>query len=440
MQTSCQQVAIGWHTWEEGMDPVQNMTIETPARAAGEDSRRAFEALLDDYDYQRPRRGELLEGEVLQVEERQVLVDVGLKRDAIVPDTDLERLGQDTLESLVPGNIVTVYVMRPWGREGNLIVSINKALGETDWVRAQELLDSGEPVEISITGFNRGGLLARFGRLQAFIPQSHVAAISRSAPQENLKEAKARLVGDSMLVKVIEVDRRNTRLIMSQRAARRAARQRRLAELEVGQEVTGRVVSIVDYGAFVDIGGIDGLVHISNLDRRHVQRPGDVLSVGDEVTVRIDDVDIERERVGLNRKVLQPDPWDAIDDHFRVGDLVTGTVVNVVDYGVFVALPNDFRGLIHVNAMASYRVSDPHDFVQKDEAILSRIVEIDCERRRINMSLDAVSAEEQMEWMYERAEAAHVAADGELGGEVTTQAAAPDDGKSRVGEGSIHHV
>lgn len=419
---------------------MRNMTIETPARAAGGNSRSAFEALLDDYDYRRPRQGELLEGEVLQVGERQILVDVGLKRDAIVPDADLERLGQDTRESLVPGITVTVYVMQPWSSGGNLIVSINKALGEKDWVRAQELLDSGEPVELDITGFNKGGILARFGRLQAFILQSHVAEISRSIPQEGLKEAKEGLVGGSMLVKVIEVDRPNTRLIMSQRAARRAARQRRLAELEVGQVITGRVVGIVDYGVFVDIGGIDGLIHISNLDRRHVQHPGDVLSVGEEVTVRIDSVDVERGRIGLNRKALQPDPWDTIDDHFQVSDLVTGTVVNVVDYGVFVSLPNNFRGLIHVNAMASYRVTNPHDFVREGDEILSRIVEIDRERRRINISLDAVSAEEQVEWMYERAEAAQAAVDGESEGAVDTQTSAPDDGKPGVGEGDIHHV
>jgi small subunit ribosomal protein S1 len=387
---------------EEGIEALQNIQIETPIQAAAGNGSSDFEALLEDYDYQRPHHGELLEGEVLRVDERQVLVDVGLKRDAIVPETDLVRLDQDTLDSLEPGAEVTVYVMRPWGREGDLIVSINKVLEEKDWIRAQELLDSGEAIEVKITGYNKGGLLARFGRVEGFIPQSHVTAISRSVPEEGLKEAKADLVGERMLVKVIEVDRSNTRLILSQRAARRAAQQKRLASLEVGQVMTGQVVGIVDYGVFVDIGGVDGLVHISKLDRMHVRHPRDVLSKGDEVTVRIEEVDVERGRVSLNRKALQPDPWEEIDEHFQVDDLVTGVVTNVVDYGIFVALPHGFRGLLHMNEMDSFQVSDPHGFVEVGEDILVRIVEIDRERRRINLSLDAVSTDEQVNWMVEQ--------------------------------------
>jgi small subunit ribosomal protein S1 len=389
------------------------MNIEAPIQMTSGDGTTTFEALLDDYDYQRPHRGELLEGVVLSADERQVLVDVGLKRDAVVPETDLMRLDQDVLDSLTPGASVTVYVMRPWGHEGGLIVSINKVLEEEDWIRAQELQDSGEAIEVEITGFNKGGILADFGRLQGFIPQSHITAISRSVPQSELKDAKAQLVGERMLIKVIEVDRSNTRLILSQRAAQRAARRKLLEELEVGQEVTGRVVGIVDYGVFVDIGGVDGLVHISKLDRLHVGHPSDVLSVGDEVTVRIDDVDVERGRISLNRKALQPDPWDSVDEYINEGDLVTGVVANVVNYGIFVALPHGFRGLLHVNEMSSYQVTDPHGFVEEGEEILVRIVEVDHERKRINMSLDAVTTEERWEWMAAHEQTAQALADEE---------------------------
>jgi small subunit ribosomal protein S1 len=389
------------------------MSIEAPIQVTSGEGTTTFEALLDDYDYQRPQRAELLEGVVLSADERQVLVDVGLKRDAIVPETDLVRLDQDTLDSLIPGATVTVYVMRPWGNEGGLIVSINKVLEETDWIRAQELMDNGEAIEVEVTGFNKGGLLADFGRLQGFIPQSHVTAISRSVPQSELKDAKAELIGERMLVKVIEVDRSNTRLILSQRAAQRAARRKQLEALEVGQEVTGKVVGIVDYGVFVDIGGVDGLVHISKLDRLHVKHPSDVLSIGDEVTVRVDDVDVERGRISLNRKALQPDPWDNVDEYVKEGDLVTGVVANVVNYGIFVALPHGFRGLLHVNEMSSYQVTDPHGFVEEGEEILVRIVEVDHARRRINMSLDAVTTEERWEWMAAHEEAAQALADEE---------------------------
>jgi small subunit ribosomal protein S1 len=389
------------------------LNIVAPVQVMNGNGDAAFEALLDDYDYQLPRRGELLEGVVLSADERQVLVDVGLKRDAIVPETDLVRLDQDTLDSLTLGASVTVYVMRPWGQEGGLIVSINKVLEETDWIRAQELLDSGEAIEVEVIGFNKGGLVADFGRLQGFIPQSHVTAIPRSVPQEELKDAKAQLIGERILVKVIEVDRSNTRLILSQRAAQRAARQQHLAGLEVGQVLDGRVVGIVDYGVFVDIGGVDGLVHISKLDRLHVGHPSDVLAVGDEVTVRIDEVDVERGRISLNRKALQPDPWDEVEEYVKEGDLVAGVVANVVNYGVFVALPHGFRGLLHVNEMSSFQVTDPHGFVEEGEEILVRIVEVDRERKRINMSLDAVTTEERWEWMAAHEEAAQALLDEE---------------------------
>jgi ribosomal protein S1 len=190
----------------------------------------------------------------------------------------------------------------------------------------------------------------------------------------------------------------------------------------------GRVVGIVDYGVFVDIGGVDGLVHISKLDRLHVEHPRSVLSVGDEVTVRIDELDVERGRISLNRKALQPDPWDNIDEYFQEGDLATGIVANVVTYGVFVALPHGFRGLLHVNEMSSFEISDPHGFVEEGEEILVRIVEIDRERKRINMSLDAVTTEERLAWMVEREEAAQVAAqDEEPGEEVDASAEVPGE-------------
>jgi small subunit ribosomal protein S1 len=213
-------------------------------------------------------------------------------------------------------------------------------------------------------------------------------------------------------------------LILSQKAAQRAAQKKRLAELEVGSVVTGRAVGLVDYGVFVDIGGIDGLVHISKLDRQHVQHPRDVVSVGDEMEVRIDDVDVDRGRISLNRKALQPDPWDTIDEFYHEDQLATGTVANVVDYGAFVALEHGFHGLIHVNEMDSFQVEDPHGFIEEGEEILVRIVEIDRQRQRINMSLDAVTTEERMKWMVEREEAAQAAADEEAEAVVDAEAEA----------------
>lgn len=362
----------------------------------------SFAELLDQYDYESPQRGQILEGEILSIDENEILVDVGTKRDAIVPRTDLDRLPAEMVESLEVGQKVLVYVLRPMDNEGNLIVSINKALQQADWERAEHLLETGEVVEAQVVGYNKGGLLATFGRIRGFIPQSHVADIPRSATGDQLRDAKNDMMGQQLKVKVVEVNRERNRLILSEREAQQAVKQQMLEDLEVGSVVKGTVVGLVDFGAFVDIGGIDGLIHISNLDRRYVNHPSDVLEIGDEVEVRIDEVDTKNQRISLNRAALMPDPWDHIDETFSVGDLVTGEVTNVADFGVFVALPHHLEGLIHVSEMTSYGAGTPTELIHEGEELLVRIIDIDREQKRIALSLDAVTAEEQERWMHEQ--------------------------------------
>jgi len=361
-----------------------------------------FGEMLDTYDYAQPRRSDILKGTIMVIDDTEILVDVGLKRDAFVPRTDLDRLPEELVESLKPGQEIHVFVLRPHSREGQLIVSINKALQQEDWLRAEEIMNSGEVIEATVVGKNRGGLLVSFGRLTGFIPQSHVVAIPRGMHSEQLSNAKSDLVGETLSLTVIEVNRRRNRLILSEREARQAARQQRMQELEEGTIVTGKVVSLVDFGAFADIGGVDGLIHISNLDRNYVSHPSEVLSVGDEIKVRIDEINVERERISLNRAVLQPDPWDEIDEHYSIGDLVTGTVSNIADFGVFVEIPNNLEGLVHISEMSTYGVSNPADLVAPGDEILVRILDIDRGQQRISLSVDAVTVAEQETWMHER--------------------------------------
>lgn len=368
-----------------------------------------FAALLDDYEYERPKRAQILEGVILDVGENEVLVDVGLKRDAFVPREDLDRLTDEMRASLTVGDVVLVYVLKPLNADGELIVSINKALEQVDWDRAEQLMETGEVVEVPIVGYNKGGVLGQFGRIRGFIPQSHVVEIPRGMSGDDLRETKSEMISDTLSVKVIEVNRQRNRLIMSEREARSAVKRDRLAQLEIGSVMTGEVVGITDFGAFVDIGGVDGLVHISNLDRRYVNHPSDVISVGEEVEVRIDEVDIDRERISLNRAVLLPDPWDSISDYYNPGDLVTGEVTNVADFGVFVALPQQFEGLVHVSEMTTFGATDPTELLHEGEEILVRILEIDHDQQRIALSLDAVTAEEQEKWMHERMASGHEA-------------------------------
>lgn len=366
----------------------------------------SFAGLLNTYDYQSPQRGQILQGVVLKVHDDAVIVDVGMKRDALVPRQDLDRLDEATLEQLEPGVEMMVYVLRPQNREGDLIlVSINKALEHKDWLRADDLLRDGGVVEAEVIGTNRGGVLVQFGRLRAFVPQSHLTSIPRGVSVEERREAKEHLVGQSLLLKVIDVDRRRNRLVLSEQAARQEARRSRLADLEKGQVLTGHVVSLQDYGAFIDIGGVDGLLHVSELAHRRVKHPGNVLSVGDEVEVLVKNVDMERERISLSRKALLPSPWDTVEEDYQMDDLVSGKVTNVVDFGAFVALPNGLEGLVHVSRMSSYGVSQPDDLVRRGDEVLVRITDIDPDRKRIALSLDAVSASAHMQWMEARFEA-----------------------------------
>jgi len=386
-----------------------DVATEPTADVAGENGRNTDTGsadLLDEHDREKPQRGQMLQGKVLEVHDEAVIVDVGLKRDAFVPRKDLDQLDEAALERLEPGAEVEVYVLRPQNTGGDLIVSINKAVGHEDWDQADALLHSGEVVEAEVTSTNRGGVEVRFGRLRGFVPQSHLTSMPRGSSEEERRQAKERLVGQTLILKVIEVEQQQDRLVMSERAAHSESRRARLEELEAGQVLVGQVVSLKHYGAFVDVGGVDGLVHVSELAWRRVGHPRDVLSVGDEVEVQVKSVDVERERISLSRRAMLPNPWDMAEIDYPVGTLATGTVSSVVDFGAFVRLPSGLEGLVHVSQMSSnYSGSKPGGLVRRGDEVLVRILGVDPDRERISLSLDAVSAEEQVEWLEARAKA-----------------------------------
>ncbi len=357
----------------------------------------SFQDLLDAYDYDMPKRGQLLEGIIVQANDDEVILDVGLKHDAIVPRDDLERLDDETRSTLVSGADVSVFVVNPQNTNGDLIVSVYRALSLEDWEKARQLLEEDAIIDAEVVDTNRGGLLVQFGRLRGFVPQSLTGNPSRS-PSARSKRA---MVGKMLNLKVIEVNQQRNRLVFSEKAALEDARKDKIQELEVGQTLIGRVVSLVDYGAFVDIGGIDGLIHISKLDWQHVTHPKEVLAVGDEVEIQIDDIDIERERISLNRKVLLPSPWETLTSRYSTGQLATGTVTNVVDFGVFVEIESNIEGLVHISEMSNFG-SDPYKLVRKGDEIPVRIISIEPERQRIGLSMDKVTADEQREWLSNR--------------------------------------
>lgn len=361
-------------------------------RDSSEDEVQDFGALLDDYyDFDEPQRGDIRDAEILEINDYEIVVDMGVKRDGIVPPQDLERMPPSLLESINVGDIIPVYVLNPNDGEGNLVVSINLGLQGHDWDRARALLESGEVIEAEITGFNKGGLLVAFGRLEGFVPISHSLDVPHGLPSgEQRRESLERLIGQTAKLKVIEVNQSRRRLILSQREAQRewrvSQKERLLQNLQVGDTVPGRVTGIRDFGVFVDIGGADGLIHVSELAWHRVPHPSDIVSLGDEIDVYILELDHEQQRIALSLCRTKPDPWDTVLTTYEIGQIVQGKVNNVVDFGAFVVLEDGIEGLLHITEMADGSLSEPHSYVQIGDVMTMRVVRIEPEKKRIGFT------------------------------------------------------
>jgi small subunit ribosomal protein S1 len=345
-----------------------------------------FSTLVEEeYDYSRPRPGEIRRATILSVGENDVLVDLGSKRDGIVHPRDLELLDDAYRAGLQVGDRVPVCVLGISGHQGELVVSLNQGLAQQDWLQAQELLESRQVYEAEAVNVNRGGVVVQFGRLRGFVPNSQLSAVRPGLRGERLWQVKHDLIGQILSLVVIEVDQQRRRLVLSQRGADWHKRQQLLNELTEGEVRTGVVRNLVGFGAFVDLGGLDGLIHISELDWQHVSHPSEVLSVGDPVEVYVLNVDRERERVGLSRKRLLPDPWPIVVDRLHVGGTVEGTVTGTVTFGVFVDLGEGVEGLVH-NSQMPYGGSASSELAP-GSPIKVRVLEVDRRRRRIALGL-----------------------------------------------------
>lgn len=351
----------------------------------------------EEYDYQAPETGEVLTGVVMDKHENEILVDLGLKREAVVPDQDLERLSQEEIDAIQEGEDIEVYVMPKEDIEGRRLVSVNMALMQKDWERAEELMETSDIVEAEIINYNKGGALVPFGRLRGFVPASQLTSLSSRGEGGSYQERLASLVGEKVKLKVIEVNPRRRRLIFSERAAVREWRQEQkeklLDELEPGDVRKGVVTNLQPFGAFVDLGGADGLIHVSELAWHRVKHPRDVLDVGEEVEVYILNVDEDRERIGLSLKRLQPDPWTQVESKYSVGDIVEVEITNLTDFGAFARLEDGIEGLIHISELAYGPVQHPREIVERGEIVQVQVVSIDVDRQRIGLSLKRATAE-----------------------------------------------
>lgn len=346
-----------------------------------------FRELLEaSFAYAPPRRGEIRNATILQIDEREIIVDLGAKRDGIVPNQDIERLDAKVRRSLEVGAEVPVYVLNPRDQDDNLIVSINMGLQQYDWEKARELLQSEDVVSVNVVGHNRGGILVRWNRLEGFIPSSHLVSMNYSSDRGNWDDLRDK----ELVVKVIEVDQDRRRLIFSEREAQKEWRAqqkaRLLEELQEGDRVMGTVTGLRDFGAFVNLGGADGLIHVSELAWHRVDHPRDVLRVGEEIEVYVLNLDRESNRIALSRKRLLNDPWEDASQRYHEGQLVEGTVTNVVDFGAFVALDDGLEGLLHLSEMGNGSLKEPHSYVKKGDRLSLRISHLEPEKRRVGFT------------------------------------------------------
>lgn len=279
-----------------------------------------------------------------------------------------------------------------------MLVSIERGLEFEDWDRAEACLASSEVLELEVIGNNRGGLLVLYGKLQGFVPNSHISDLRLGMTAEQRDSFKREKIGTCMFLKVIEVDRRRRRLVLSSRATKKHKRMIRFKELMPDQVLDGQVVDLVDFGAFVDLGGVDGLVHFSELAWHRVEHPSEVMNIGDTVTVQVKAVDVERERISLSRKSLIPGPWDSVRENYVLGEFVEGTVTNVRNFGAFVLFQDGIDGLIHKNEMDLVGTDCPQDIVSPGESVVVRIINIDPERKRMSLSLQPATDEGEAAW------------------------------------------
>lgn len=336
-----------------------------------------------------PERGEIRSATILQIEPKgDIIVGLGTKQDGIVPAQDIELLDPEYRAKLVVGESVPVYVMNPRDNDGNLIVSINQGLQQYDWDAARSLLNTDDVVEVTVTGHNRGGVLVRWRRLEGFIPTSHLITVGAGGTdrRESLNSLNNHVLG----VKVIEVDQSRRRLIFSEREAQKEWRQqqkaRLLSELMEGDVVKGVVTGLRDFGAFVNLGGADGLIHVSELAWHRVDHPRDVLRIGDEIEVYVLSLDRDTNRIALSRKRLLPDPWSDAMNRYHEGQQVEGVVTNVVDFGAFIALDDGLEGLLHLSEMGDGSLKEPYSYVKKGDRLQLRISRLEPDKRRVGFT------------------------------------------------------
>ncbi|HEY8169012.1 MAG TPA: 30S ribosomal protein S1 [Candidatus Limnocylindrales bacterium] len=369
-----------------------------PARDLGPEP-TTMEELLNEQtgDIRSFKHGDVVEGTVVRIDKDEILVDIGAKSEGVVSNRELYGRNAESQPSLDIGDTVLVYVLQPESNEGHAVLSLRRAGLERKWRSMQEQFDAGVIIEAPVIDHNKGGLIVDCG-IRGFVPISQIVDFPRrpqnDQPRDAAQEIAEKLqpfVGRKMRLKILEVNRKANRLILSEKVAlyeeRREKRDELFSSLQVGQKVTGTVRSIAPFGVFIDLGGIDGLVHKSELSWNKVNNPEAGYSVGDEVEAEVIDINHERGRISLSIRRLQPDPWHSTVADFKVGDIIDGTVTKIVNFGAFVRVREGLEGLIHISELSHQRVAHPGDVVHEGQVLKLKIISLDSERHRLGLSL-----------------------------------------------------
>ena len=355
--------------------------------------------LLDaeEYKVDLPQRGEIRTGTIASIGPSQILVSIGAKSEGVIAGHALDEMSPEVIKSLEVGQEIDAYVLNPEDKHGNVILSYTRAIEMRAWKIVAEMLESEDSYEGKVAGFNKGGLLVDVEGLRGFVPASQVSAVRRSKAVGTTPEQRwAKMQGEPIVVRVIEVDKERRRLILSERAAsnesRQAVKERVISELEIGGTYTGRVTSLANFGAFVNINGADGLVHLSEISWERVKHPSEVLKVGQAAEVKVISIDEEKNRIGLSLRQLQEDPWKQRISKFSVGQLIEGKITRLTKFGAFARIDNDVEGLIHVSEISDQRVEHPKEELNEGDVVSLRIIRIEAERRRIGLSIRKVDS------------------------------------------------
>jgi len=352
-----------------------------------------------------PRAGEIKQGVIASISPNQILVSVGAKSEGIITGREFDAIPQEELEKLAVGQEIWVFVLTPEDSHGNLVLSLMRAMEEKSWFKAEELLKTKDSYNSVIRGYNKGGLIVPLEGLNGFVPASQISLSRRAGLVGDTPEKRwSPMVGEEIEVCVIEVDRERRRLILSERAAssetRETIKDRILSELQEGDVRTGKVTSLAEFGAFVNINGADGLVHLSEISWDRIQHPSEVLKVGQEIKVKIINIDREKKRIGLSIRQLLDDPWINRIGQYEVGQLLEGTITRLTKFGAFARIEEDLEGLIHISEISERRIEHPKEVLKEGETITLRVIKIEPENHRIGLSIRRVDsmAFAEMDW------------------------------------------